>query len=126
MNFYENIIILDPNSAEKSVEETLEKVKNLIVQKGGEILKSENWGRKKLAYEIKKQKTGIYILLFFKAPSDTIGDLEKFYKLLDPLLKFLIIKLKKKQFDAVLSSMQEAAAKNTEAGQAGEERQNVQ
>ncbi|MEF9475817.1 MAG: 30S ribosomal protein S6, partial [Candidatus Mariimomonas ferrooxydans] len=68
MNYYEHIIILDPNVDEKTVESTVERVSDLVVKKGGEVLKSEKWGLKKLAYNLKKQNKSIYILLLFKAP----------------------------------------------------------
>jgi len=105
MNLYENLIILDPNLNDKAVEEAVERIKDVIIKKGGEILKSENWGHKKLAYEIKKHKKGTYILLLFKSPSSVIVELERFYKVFEPLLKFLVIKLKKKQIEAVLSAI---------------------
>ncbi|GMR03323.1 MAG: 30S ribosomal protein S6 [Thermodesulfovibrionia bacterium] len=108
MNYYENIIILDPNLDEKTVESAVERVRDLVIKKGGEVLKSENWGLKKLSYNLKKQKKGLYILLFFKAPSPVIAELEKFYKVFEPLLKFLIVKLKKKHFESVLSAISEA------------------
>jgi small subunit ribosomal protein S6 len=105
MNFYENLIILDPNLNDKAVEEVVERVKDVIIKKGGEILKSENWGHKKLAYEIKKHKKGTYILLLFKSPPFVIGELERFYRVFEPILKSLVIKLKKKQIEAAVSAM---------------------
>lgn len=114
MNLYENIIILDPNLDNKAIEQAVERVKNVIIKKGGEVLKSENWGHKKLAYEIKKQKKGTYILLLFKAPPTIITELERFYKVLDLLLKFMIIKLKKREITAVLSSLSQENNKETE------------
>src|SRR4030067_1956697 len=102
MNFYENLIILDSNLDSKAIEEAVERIKDVILKKGGEVLKTENWGRKKLAYGLKKRKEGIYVLLLFKAPSQTILELEGFYKVFEPLIKFLFIKLKRKQIDAVL------------------------
>lgn len=126
MNFYENIIILDPNLDNKAIEGAVERVKDVIIKKGGEILKSENWGRKKIAYEIKKQKNGTYILLIFKAPPFVIVELEGFYKLFDPLLKFLFIKLKKKQIEATLSDMSAVdSGKNIESVLMGKENKNV-
>jgi small subunit ribosomal protein S6 len=116
MNFYENILIFDPNLDDKAVENEVERVKNMVIKKGGDVLKSENWGHKKLAYELKKQKKGVYILLLFKAPSPVIAELERFYKAFDSLLKFLVIKLKKKETEAVLSSISKAAdSKNSES-----------
>ncbi len=116
MNFYENILIFDPNLDDKAVEDAVERVKNMVTKKGGEVIKSENWGHKKLSYELKKQKKGVYILLLFKAPSPVIAELERFYKAFDSLLKFLVIKLKKKETEAVLSSISKAAdSKNSES-----------
>lgn len=126
MNFYENIIILNPSLNDKAVEEAVGRVKDVVVKKGGEILKSENWGHKKLAYEIKKQKNGTYILLLFKASPSVIAELGRFYKLFEPLLKFLIIKLRKKQIEAALSAMLGAdSSKNIEAAPLREESKNV-
>ncbi|MEK7823124.1 MAG: 30S ribosomal protein S6, partial [Nitrospirota bacterium] len=108
MNFYENLIILDPKLDSKAAEEAVERIKDVVTKKGGEVLKTENWGRKKLAYELKKRKEGIYVLLLFKAPSQAIVELERFYKVFEPLFKFLVIKLKKKQIEAVLPAAPEA------------------
>jgi len=105
MNYYENIFILSPDLDDNTVEGVVERVKNVVVKSGGEILKTENWGRKKLAYNLKKQNKGVYIFLIFKAPSPAVYELEIFFKVLEPLLKFMVVKLKKKQIDAVLSSL---------------------
>ncbi len=115
MNFYENIIILDSNLDSKAIEEAVERIKDVILKKGGEVLKTENWGRKKLAYGLKKRKEGIYVLLLFKAPSQAIVELERFYKVFEPLIKFLVIKLKKKQIEAVLPAAPEAGSSKTPA-----------
>jgi small subunit ribosomal protein S6 len=103
MNVYENLIILDTNLYEKSPEESLEKIKNFIIKQGGEILKTDIWGRKKLAYELKKHKDGVYVLLIFKAPPQAIVELERFYKISDLVFKFLVIKLNKKQIEAAFA-----------------------
>ena len=103
MNFYENIVILDPNLDEKATEEAIERVKNIIVKKGGDVFRSENWGHRKLAYDIKKHKKGTYVLILFKAPPSTIAELEKFYKVFDLALKFMVIKLGRKEIAKVMS-----------------------
>ncbi len=127
MDYYEHIIILDPNVDEKTVESTVERVSDLVVKKGGEVLKSEKWGLKKLAYNLKKQNKGIYILLFFKAPPPVIAELERFYKVFEPLLKFLIIKLKKKKhIESVLSAISETkSSQDAESASKGEENKSV-
>jgi small subunit ribosomal protein S6 len=88
-------------------------MKDVIVRQGGEILKSENWGRRKLAYELNKHQKGNYILLLFKAPPSTIIELEKLCKVVDSVIKFMVVKLsKKKQIDAMLTALAQSAAKN--------------
>lgn len=126
MNYYENIMIFYPNLDEKTVESAVERVRDLVIKKGGEVLKSENWGLKKLAYTLKKQNKGVYILLFFKAPSPVIAELERFYKVFEPLLKFLIVKLKKKHVESVLSAISEAkSGQDAESASKGEENKSV-
>jgi small subunit ribosomal protein S6 len=105
MNYYENLFILDPHLDEKAAENALERLKDLIAKQGGEILKIEKWGRKRLAYVLKKRKEGNYVLLLFKAPPLNISELERSYKLLDFLVKFLIIKLNKKQIESALTKL---------------------
>lgn len=97
MNIYENIVILDAALADEEAEAAITKIKELIVDQGGEVLKVDIWGRKKLAYEIKKQKKGLYVLLFYKTPSAAIKKIEELYKVFDAVLKYIIIKLNAKQ-----------------------------
>jgi small subunit ribosomal protein S6 len=103
MNVYENMVILNAALSDEDVEAAVSKIKELIVNQGGEVLKVDVWGRRKLAYEIKKQKKGLYILLFFKTPSLTIKKLEEFYKVYDAVLKYIIIKLTTKQIRSLES-----------------------
>src|SRR4030042_289577 len=97
MNVYENIVILNSALSDEEAEAAVTKIKELIAGQGGEVLKVNIWGRKKLAYEIKKQKKGLYVLLFYKTPPATIKKIEEFYKVFDAVLKYLIIKLSVKQ-----------------------------
>jgi small subunit ribosomal protein S6 len=97
MNIYEAIVILNAAVSDEEAEAATTKVKDLIAGQGGEVLKVDVWGRKKLAYEIKKQKKGFYVLLYYKAPPATIKKMEDFCKVSDAVLKYMIIKLGKKQ-----------------------------
>lgn len=97
MNIYENIVILDAALADEEAEAAITRVKELIAGHGGEVLKVDVWGKRKLAYEIKKQKKGLYVVLLYKTPPATIKKLEEFYKVFDAVLKYMIIKLGAKQ-----------------------------
>ncbi|MDI6802076.1 MAG: 30S ribosomal protein S6 [Thermodesulfovibrionales bacterium] len=101
MNIYEKMIILNPSLSDEELSSTIEKITNLITNTGGEILKVDNWGKKKLAYEINKQKTGIYVLFLFKSPSPVIKKIEDYFKVFDPVVKFMVVKLGKKQIAAL-------------------------
>ena len=116
MNYYEKVMIFDVNIDDNAVNETIDRVKNVIVSKGGEIFKTDNWGRRKLAYELNKHQKGNYVLLFFKSPPDTILELEKLNKVVDSLIKFMVVRIvKKKQIDAMLKSVTEGSAKESAA-----------
>ncbi len=104
MNIYENIVILNASLGDEEIETASGKIKDLITNSGGEILKTDVWGRRKLAYEIKKQKKGFYLFLVFKSPSAAIKKLEDYYKVFDPVVKYMVIKLEKKQAEAALKS----------------------
>lgn len=97
MNIYENIVILNASLPDEEINTSVSKIKDIIINSGGEVLKTDIWGRKKLAYEIKKQNKGFYTLLIFKTPSATIKKLEEFYKVFDPIIKYMFIKLGTKQ-----------------------------
>jgi small subunit ribosomal protein S6 len=114
MNYYEEVMILDANIDDNAVNETIDRVKNVIVSKGGEVLKTDNWGRRKLAYELNKHQKGNYVLLNFKSPPDTVLELEKLSKVVDPIIKFMVVKLvKKKQIEKMLKSVADAQAKES-------------
>lgn len=109
MNIYENIIILNASLTDEEIEAAAAKIKALITNSGGEILKADNWGRKKLAYEIKKHKKGFYLLLIYKVAPSVIKKLEDYYKVFDPVIKFMVIKLDKKAFEVVMPKPEEQA-----------------
>ncbi len=105
MNIYENIVILNANPTDEELEQSTNKIRDLITNSGGEILKVDVWGRRKLANEIKKQKKGFYVLFVFRSSSSLIKRLEDYYKVFDPVIKYMVIKLEKKQSAHVLASL---------------------
>ncbi len=103
MNYYEKVMILDSNLDDSVAEETVAKIRDVITKQGGEIFNTENWGRRKLAYELNKHQKGNYFLLTFKAPPSTIQELEKICKVIDSIIKFMVVRhLKKKQIESIL------------------------
>ncbi len=97
MNIYENIIILNASLPDEEINTAIGRIKDIIIKSDGEVLKTDAWGRKKLGYEIKKHTKGHFTLLIYKAPASTIKKLEEFFKVFDPVIKFMIIRLGPKQ-----------------------------
>jgi small subunit ribosomal protein S6 len=97
MNIYENIVILNAALSDEEADAAITRIKDLIAAQGGEVLKIDVWGRRKLAYEIKKHKKGLYVLFHCKTPPASIKKMEDFYKVFDAVIKFMVIKLGKKQ-----------------------------
>jgi small subunit ribosomal protein S6 len=108
VNVYENIVIFDPDLPDEEIETSTKKIKELITGSGGEVLKVDPWGRRKLAYELNKRSRGFYTLFLFKAPPSLIKKLEDYYKVFPQVIKFMVIKLEKKQLQAALRSLEEA------------------
>ena len=91
MNKYESIIIVNPNLDEAGVKALEEKFTGLI-NENGKVESVENSGKKKLAYEIKKCNEGTYLLFNFDAKPDSIKELERFYRITDDIMKFIVVK----------------------------------
>ena len=91
MNKYESVIIVNPNLEEESVKNLIKKFSDLI-NTDGTVASVEEMGKRKLAYEIKKQKEGFYIVFKFEAKPELISELERNYKITDEVMKFIVIK----------------------------------
>lgn len=91
MNKYESVIIVNPNVDEAGQKALEEKFTGLI-NENGKVESVENMGKKRLAYDIKKCKEGIYITFNFEAKPDSIKELERVYRITDDIIKFIIIK----------------------------------
>jgi small subunit ribosomal protein S6 len=76
MNNYETVFILTPVLSDVQMKETVEKFKNLLTEQGAEIVNEEDWGLRKLAYNIDKKTTGFYTFLEFKADPSVIEKLD--------------------------------------------------
>ena len=91
MNKYESVIIINPNLDEEAIKALIEKFSKLI-NSDGKIDSVEEIGKKKLAYEIKKNKEGYYIVFKFEANPNLIAELERVYRITDEVIKFIVVK----------------------------------
>ena len=97
MRKYETIFILDPDLEEEHALSTVEKVKGIITQASGEILKVEDWGKRKLAYDVKKKPKGHYILIHLLGSPALLSELERNFRVMDAVIKFQSVRLGERQ-----------------------------
>lgn len=91
MNKYESVIIINPNTDEKAIEETISKTTDLIT-KQGKVLQIDKLGVKKLAYEIRRCKKGYYISFEYETASSVIAEIERQFRINESILKFLTVR----------------------------------
>ena len=97
MKKYETIFILDPDLEDEKIQSTVEKVKGIVTQANGEILKVEDWGKRKLAYDVKKKSKGHYILIHFLGSPALLSELERNFRVMDAVIKFQSVRLGERQ-----------------------------
>ena len=102
MRSYQSVLILKPDIEESRVEEALAKIEELIKSNGGAILKTEKWGKKRLAYRVKKNRFGVYLNLYHTLEPSGVIDLEKKFKLLDLIIKFMVLSLADDELERAL------------------------
>ena len=102
MRSYQSVLILKPDIEEPRVDEALVKIGEFIKSNGGAILKKEKWGKKRLAYRVKKNRFGIYLNLYHTLEPSGIVDLEKNYKLFDLIIKFMVVNLTDDELERAL------------------------
>jgi small subunit ribosomal protein S6 len=88
---YETLLVLSLSLGEEGVNNLVEKFKGLI-SGNGEISSVDVWGKRKLAYEIKDETEGYYVLINFSCANDFPAELDRVYKITDGVLRSLIIK----------------------------------
>jgi small subunit ribosomal protein S6 len=93
MREYEIVFIAHPDLEENALNEVTEKVKGWVTEAGGSITKADFWGRRRLAYSIRKQKEGQYILLKVKLLPTSVVGIERNLRFLEPVMRFVITQL---------------------------------
>lgn len=91
MRTYEALFIIQPEAAEDEVQTIVTEVESLITADGGTIVRSEVWGKRRLAYEVSGNSEGIYVMLRFQAPADSPRKLEAHFKLSEAVIRDIIV-----------------------------------
>lgn len=93
MRKYETVFISDPDLKDQARTDLFDKVRNIIVKEKGIVLNFDEWGNKKLAYEIKKKTRGHYVCVTYGGTGELVTELERNFRLTDAVLKFMTIVL---------------------------------
>lgn len=91
MKSYEAMIILQGHLSPEKVQADIQKVKDVITKHGGLIQSESKWGKRNLAYSIKKKREGYYLLLSFQALPSSIKEIGQAYRLLEEVLRATIV-----------------------------------
>ncbi|MBD2495149.1 30S ribosomal protein S6 [Nostoc sp. FACHB-280] len=89
---YETMYILRPDLSDEQVDQAIAKYQTLIQEQGAENIEIQNRGKRRLAYEIKKQRDGIYIQLNYTGPGTIVAPLERAMRLSEEVIRYLTIK----------------------------------
>jgi len=92
MHRYETLFILHPDLPEAQVRETIDRARRLIEGMDGQIAELQDWGMRDLAYPIRKQPRGTYVLVQYAARPDVVKELERTLKLADEILRFISVR----------------------------------
>ena len=92
MNKYESVVIINPNVDEEGTKALVKKFSDLI-NTDGKLEKADELGLKKLAYEVRKNKEGYYVVFYFEANTSLVAELERNYRITDEVIKFMTIKV---------------------------------
>lgn len=100
---YESTFIVNASLDDAQIDQTIGRVQEFVTTNGGEITSLNKWGRRRLAYSIRKKNNGFYVVIEFKAQNNLVAQLERFYQLDEAIIRYLTIQLDKKAIKARLS-----------------------
>src|SRR6266496_1596559 len=90
---YELVYILPPDTTEQQVTDLQTQVEGIVTRMNGRIDKTDNWGRKKLAYEIGHHKEGVYVLQVINGSGELMKELDRRLKVMDQVLRHMIVRV---------------------------------
>jgi len=90
---YELVYLLPPDTTEQQVSDLQAQVETIVSRMNGQIERTENWGRKKLAYEIGHHKEGVYVLQVINGAGDLMKELDRRLKVIDLVIRHMIVRV---------------------------------
>jgi len=90
---YELVYVVSPDASEQDVTDLHAQVEAVIVRIGGELVKSENWGRRKMAYQIGPHKEGVYVIELINGAGELMKELERRLRVSEKVLRYLVVRV---------------------------------
>ena len=107
MKEYELTVLIHPD-LEADLETPLKKVRDIIKNAGGTIVREDNWGKKKLAYPIRREEFGVYIYMDVSLPSDAPLKISNIFNITDEVLRYLLVTVNEKARKALAAEQERA------------------
>ena len=117
MNKYESVLIARQDLGASQVSSLIDSLKEVVSKQGGEVVRVDNWGLKNLAYRIKKNRKGHYVLLNISAPAQAVAEYERVMRVNEDIIRYMTIKVD--EFSDNTSSSSDEVA-NVSAEEQGE------
>jgi len=115
MNKYELALVVSAKLDDAAREAVVEKAKGYVTRYGGEISEVEEWGKKRLAYEIQHERDGYYFFVEFEAEPTAPAEIERHVRIMDSVLRYLIVRRDENGEEAAVEATAEDAASAEEA-----------
>ena len=93
MTNYESVLIARQDLGASQVKDIVDNLSNVIKNQGGEVVRVDNWGLKNLAYSIKKNRKGHYVLLNISAPATAISEFERVMRINEDIIRYMTVKV---------------------------------
>ena len=103
---YESVLIARQDLGASQVNNIVEDLSNVIKKEGGEVVRVDNWGLKNLAYRIKKNRKGHYVMLNIAAPASAIAEYERVMRVNEDIIRYMTIKVE--EFSSINSDKESA------------------
>ena len=113
MKEYELTVLVHPD-LEADVDKALDKVRALVTDNGGEIIKEDNWGKKKLAYQMNREDFAVYVYFELKLPAEAPLKISNVLNITDEVLRYLLVKADEKARQAILEQKERDAKNDSE------------
>lgn len=116
MNQYEIAILYDPD-LEIDLEKATSRVEKIFTDNGGKVKNADNWGKRKLAYQIKKHETAVYVIYTVDVPGPNVAKIESTLNITDEVIRFLITRPDLRAIAKAEAAKAEKAKKAAERGE---------